>query len=426
VSGATLSMLWDAAVALTATTLVVLALRPVLRARLGAELAYVAWLAVPLSTLATLAPALPRGTRVGDVIGVAMPSLPGIDVVASAAASGGAWTNVALAAWLVGALIACAAFVVQQRRYVRGLALANDATRDAGVPIFRAHGIHASPATIGAWRPCIALPADFESRYDANERELVLAHERMHVARRDGLANAALVAVRCVFWFDPVVHFASRRFRFDQELACDAAVLRERPNARRAYAEAIFKTQLAVPGLPVGCHWQSSHPLKERILMLKQNRVTRSRLAGAATALVVGLVVFSSYAAQSDAVTAKAFPELEVAPTYARVVRVPYPQAAIDGKVEGDVVVKVHIGADGTVLDAAPDDASPQPAQVLQDAAVASVRQWTFNPGRNAGASVDTWALIPVSFRLDADSAPLPESDGFDVIGVMPEPPKAE
>ena len=32
----------------------------------------------------------------------------------------------------------------------------------------------------------------------------------------------------------------------------------------------MLNVQLAVPGLPVGCHWQSSHSLKERILMLKQ------------------------------------------------------------------------------------------------------------------------------------------------------------
>jgi TonB family protein len=65
------------------------------------------------------------------------------------------------------------------------------------------------------------------------------------------------------------VHFAAARFRFDQELACDADVLASFPKQRRTYADAMLKTQLADFGLPVGCHWQTSHPLKERIAMLK-------------------------------------------------------------------------------------------------------------------------------------------------------------
>ena len=45
---------------------------------------------------------------------------------------------------------------------------------------------------------------------------------------------------------------------------------------------------------------------------------------------------------------------------------------------------------------------------------------------RKDGRAVDAWALIPVSFRLDEKSAPVPRSDGFDVISVMPEPPRVD
>jgi len=417
-----LDQLWTATLALTATTFVMLACRPVLRARLGAELAYAAWLVVPLAALATLLPGLHFATPLAG----AMPSLPAITPLAPAGSSGGwSWAAVAISIWMLGGVVTFAMFVRQQRRYVRALVLDSDADAHFhDVPVRRAHGVNASPATIGALRPCIALPVDFEARYDANERELVLAHERVHVARRDGLANAALAALRCVFWFDPVVHFAARRFRFDQELACDAAVLRGRPGARRAYAEAIFKTQLAVPGLPVGCHWQSSQPLKERILMLKKDRATRSRLGGAATALFIGLVTLSSYATQSEPALVVTRGEPDVAPTYAKLVPVPYPNAAIKGGDEGDVWVKLHIGADGTVLEAMADPDSSQPAQVLQDAAVSGVKDWTFNPALSAGNAVDTWVRIPISFRLDEDSAPTPDGDGFDAISVKPATPQ--
>lgn len=415
-----LSLLWNATIALTATTLVVLAMRPLLRARLGAELAYAAWLAVPLAALATLLP----GSRVATPLAGAMPSLPSVAVPAPAAnADGVAWPTLVLGAWLLGALVTLALFVRQQRRYVRSLALDRAAgQRVDGVLVVRARSEQASPATIGALHPCIALPADFELRYDATECELVLAHERMHVARGDGLANAVLAALRCAFWFDPVLHFAARRFRFDQELACDAAVLRDRPGARRAYAEAIFKTQLAVPGLPVGCHWQSSRPLKERILMLKKDRATRTRLGGAATALFIGLVTLSSYATQADgtlAATKPAVPDVE--PTFAKLVSVSYPKAALDERQQGNVTLKLHIGADGRVLEAIADPDLAQPALVLQEAAVAGVKEWTFNPARRAGEPVDAWVRVPITFSLDEEAPAATDDDGLDAIRVMPE-----
>lgn len=97
-----------------------------------------------------------------------------------------------------------------------------------------------------------------------------------------------------MFWFNPLLHVAVRRFRHDQELACDADVLARHPNARRAYADAMLKTQLAVPGLPVGCHWQSSQSLKERILMLKKPQPGALRRRGGIVAVAVVLAA-SSY-----------------------------------------------------------------------------------------------------------------------------------
>jgi hypothetical protein len=144
--------------------------------------------------------------------------------------------------------------------------------------------------------PRLVLPPDFETRYTEGERELILAHERAHLARGDTFANALAALLRGLFWFHPLVHYAIARFRQDQELACDAAVLRRFPQARRSYAEAMLKTQLAVLGLPVGCHWQSSHPLKERIAMLKHPIPHPARRA-LGFGLAAMLALFGGYAA---------------------------------------------------------------------------------------------------------------------------------
>ena len=77
---------------------------------------------------------------------------------------------------------------------------------------------------LGAY-PDEPVPADFAARYSADEQDLIIAHERQHAARHDPAANALLALLQCAFWFNPLMHLAASRFRFDQELACDAAVM---------------------------------------------------------------------------------------------------------------------------------------------------------------------------------------------------------
>ena len=89
---------------------------------------------------------------------------------------------------------------------------------------WRSGGV-AEPMLLGAWRPRMLVPLDFEQRYSPEEREFVLAHEQAHMCRGDTVVNAVGAAWLCAFWFDPVMFWAMRLLRFDQDLACDAAVL---------------------------------------------------------------------------------------------------------------------------------------------------------------------------------------------------------
>jgi hypothetical protein len=160
------------------------------------------------------------------------------------------------------------------------------------------------PASFGLLRPRIVVPADFAERYSGNEQALILAHERVHVQRGDAFANSLQAFLQSILWFNPIVHVAAKRFRFDQELACDAAVLRQQPQQRRAYADAVLKTEapfVATPG-GISCHWHSRHPLKERILSLHQSppafgrRVTGRILV----AILVCAGAYSSLTARAD------------------------------------------------------------------------------------------------------------------------------
>jgi len=169
-------------------------------------------------------------------------------------------------AWLIGALALAGVFALAQARFM--------AEVRAG---------RAGPAVIGLIYPRIVLPA-MDVGYTAQERELIRAHEREHVARKDPRAAAAAAFCQCLCWFNPLVHLAAHLLRLDQELACDAAVIRSRPDARTLYGETLLKTQLAATPLPFGCYWPARglHPLEVRIGLLKRRKGAGGRSDGAA------------------------------------------------------------------------------------------------------------------------------------------------
>jgi beta-lactamase regulating signal transducer with metallopeptidase domain len=134
------------------------------------------------------------------------------------------------------------------------------------------------------------LPAD-DGHYSTEERELIRAHEREHVARKDPRAAAFVALFQCLCWFNPFAHLAAYLVRLDQELACDAAVVRHRPGARVLYARTLLKTQLAATPLPFGCYWpaRGQHPLEVRIASLKR-RIEKGPPGPASGAIVLALV----------------------------------------------------------------------------------------------------------------------------------------
>ena len=78
-----------------------------------------------------------------------------------------------------------------------------------------------------------------------------------------------------------------------------------------------------------------------------------------------------------------------------------YPASAVKAKVQGDVVLKVHVDAQGNPVEAGvaktiPPGLSPE----LGNASIAAVMQWKFNPARKHGKAVDGWVNVPITFSL--------------------------
>ena len=266
----------------------VLCLRRPLRVCFGARVAYGLWLLVPVATAAAWLPTPVVVTFVAVMAdGNSAPAATSPVTVSPLETA--RWLGFV---WLLGAAGALLSAIHRQRRFVRSLGQ----LMQLGPNVWRAQAANCGPVLVGALRPRIVVPRDFEQRYDPAQRTLVLAHERLHRVRGDTQVNALVALGCCVYWFNPLVYFAASRLRFDQELACDAIVIARAPRARRRYAEAMLNTQLADLGLPAGCHWQSCHPLKERIAMLKQNLPGRLRMLCGVTATAV-LVAAGSVAA---------------------------------------------------------------------------------------------------------------------------------
>jgi bla regulator protein blaR1 len=253
-----------------AVLLVALARAP-LRGTLGARAAYWLWLAVPMSALALMLPHIDRSTggaaaSAPDSIGWLWARVTALSAAIHVSRS---FAAAACAVWVIGVGIALALMILRQRSYVRSLG-ALERLPDG---TWRSRAV-AEPMLIGALRPRVLVPLDFERHYSGEEREFVLAHERAHLRRCDTLVNALGALWLCIFWYNPLMFWAMRLLRFDQDLACDAAVLASAGRGRRGrYAEALLKAQLAgeeaLP-LPLACHWGSVHPLRHRIAALRR------------------------------------------------------------------------------------------------------------------------------------------------------------
>ncbi|WP_407352547.1 M56 family metallopeptidase [Luteimonas sp. R10] len=291
------ALLSETALASGAAMLLALLLRRRVRAAFGAAAAYRLWLLVPVAWLAVLVPARVHEASVAMPAPVSAAPAVLLDraVAASHAGQLPETAVVLLAIWLAGACLAALAGLRAQRAFVRGLGELR--RREDG--LLQAGTSAGLPAAIGL-RTRIVLPADFESRFAPHERELILAHERIHVSRGDVPVNAAFLLFRCLYWFNPLAWLSGPAFRRDQELACDEGVVARHPFSRRAYGEAMLKAQLSPAPAPLACHWFGDHPLRERIEMLKRPRPSRRRaLAGAAAVSVLLLSAgFATWAAQ--------------------------------------------------------------------------------------------------------------------------------
>lgn len=305
-----LQHLWMAALALSVALVAVAILRVGWRRMFGAEQACRLWWLPPLAVIASQLPHADSVPVIASLPAITdLAGTSGVPATSTLAASAPLWPDLLMWIWVCG-LVACLFLAGwRQWRFSVRLRGAAPACEQGGLPMLYAVDNDIGPALVGLWRQRIVLPEDFEQRYDDDERALILTHEMTHARRLDTAAGMLAELLHATFWFHPLARWALRRLRADQELACDAAVLRVHPRTRRRYALAMLKTQTTGSVLPVGCAW-SDHPVKERIAMLNMSHPGPARRAAGFVAAVAlsAAMTGSVYAASQPPTKSNASP----------------------------------------------------------------------------------------------------------------------
>lgn len=400
---AVLGLLIELNIAAGAAILFVLLVRRPAARLLGPHAAYSLWAIVPVAMLATLLPERTTETFVTEFLIGGVPA----SIAAARLEASASWLAPALmAAWIFGIAALTVMLVRRQRAFLR----------DADIGL-------AGPAIVGFRHPRIVTPDDFTRRFSHDERKLILTHEQVHIDRNDARINAGAALLRCLFWFNPLVHIGVNAMRIDQEMSCDAEVIDRRPRVRRAYAETLLKTQLASRPLPVGCYWpaESQHPLAERISLIAAKPLSGRRRA-AATALVLAVTAsagVAAWAAQPERTIFRETADVVLpfeplqhdekagAVTRPRLIASSFSAPAVPASWHGssEVVAEVCLSRAGAVDSVALLKSSGDTG--IDNASLRSLRKARFEPATRSGQPVALCRQqITLEFKLDPGAPP--------------------
>ncbi len=226
--------------------------------------------------------------------------------------------------WAAGALVVIGFAIAQSFQLRQILSSSDPASGDINNRVrdlSRQLGVRRSPTTVqvldrvppmlwaflGSVR--LILPTELLTRLDARETDTLLAHELVHLRRRDHWVRHLELAALALFWWNPIAWWATRRVRRAQELCCDERVAELLPNHRRAYADTLVETAQFLSGrrLPLGSPARAMADLsqmKGRIQMImatsQAGRMSLATRLLAAAMLVAALAVTPVLTATSD------------------------------------------------------------------------------------------------------------------------------
>lgn len=170
-----------------------------------------------------------------------------------------------------------------------------------------------SPFLAGLWRPAVYLPVDSHANLDM---EMVLRHELVHLKRKDLWIKAALLFVRTLHWYNPLVHKVRHELHTWSELTCDQEVVQEMSHAdRKRYGGTILNV-MAGPASQPGAFYASlsgdGKQLQRRLThMLNVKKLNRQTLFLSVTAVLLIAGIGTSTAALASKMTPQVVADTE-------------------------------------------------------------------------------------------------------------------
>jgi hypothetical protein len=176
-----------------------------------------------------------------------------------------------------------AALLAEQRRIARALGIVP--------PQLVVSDEVAAPFAFGAWAQVVVLPTALIEALDANQLELVLHHELVHIRRGDPRMSLLIEACAVLFASYPAARRLVTEIRLARELAVDAEVARADAHA---YATLLVEVAaLARSGTKLAHVSMDDTALTRRIAMLTQKSSNQTKLGPraviTAAVLVAGL-----------------------------------------------------------------------------------------------------------------------------------------
>jgi bla regulator protein blaR1 len=195
------------------------------------------------------------------------------------------WSELIVAAWLIGVLLQ---LVIASRQWresrtlLRGTTpIQNGALRTScveqayalglrHVPRLRVSDAIVSPQVSGLLRPVVVLPS--EQTLSSDELAMAIAHELAHLHRGDLWLGWVPAIAQRLFFFHPLVRWAMREYAIYREAACDAQVLQHHRAAPQTYGHLLLRLGVARPMHSSLAGASSTfQSLKRRLTMLQQN-----------------------------------------------------------------------------------------------------------------------------------------------------------
>ncbi|MGE0462144.1 MAG: TonB family protein [Vicinamibacterales bacterium] len=273
-------------------------------------------------------------------------------------------------------------------------------------PDIRVSDVVPGPVTVGLWRPVVLLPRAFLS-LPLPTRRAVLGHELLHARRRDPLRVLIEELWRACLWFHPAAHVLVSRVELAREMWLDRQTI-ALTGDKVAYAQALLAFGSATPGPAVPAFIRRSHAARriaglerEVETMSKQHRLVVVSIAvtivAGATASAARLAPMPGRASVLSTSAGQAplsFDEAAQKPRVLHEVKPEYTKEALDAKIQGQVVLRVVVEADGSVGRVSVVE-SLDDTHGLDRAAAEAASLWRFEPGRKDGKPV------PVSVELE-------------------------